>query len=150
MDDIQSFQALYIYAVTAVVLCVNLIIIWAYSGAVRAKTKLAINPEDAEQFKTTLKDLDPPEVARVLRAHANANASIIPFLVLGLVYVLIGGTPGTAKIIFGIFTVGRILHSIAYLAGKQPWRTIFFGIASLALGALIVVIIMRLCQGSFQ
>jgi microsomal prostaglandin-E synthase 1 len=150
MDNIQSFQALYVYAVTALVLCVNLIIIWAYSGAVRAKTKIAINAEDAERFKTKLEDLDPPEVARVLRVHANAQASIFPFLILGLVYVLIGGTAGTAKIIFGIFAVARILHSIAYLAGKQPWRTIFFAIASLALGALIVVTAMKLCQGSFQ
>lgn len=150
MDNIQSFQALYVYAVTALVLSVNLIIIWSYSGAVRAKTKTAINAEDAHTFKTTLKDLDPPEVARVLRVHANAQASIFPFLILGLIYVLIGGTAGTAKIIFGIFTIARLLHSIAYLAGKQPWRTIFFAIASLALGALMVVIIVKLCQGSFQ
>ncbi|MEO7111857.1 MAG: MAPEG family protein [Polyangiaceae bacterium] len=150
MDNIQSFEALYVYALTAVVLCVNLIIIWTYSGAVRLKTKIAINPEDAERFKTKLEDLDPPEVARVLRAHANAQASIIPFLILGLVYVLIGGAASTAKIIFGIFTVARLLHSIVYLAGKQPWRTIFFGISSLALGALIVVTVIKICQGTFQ
>lgn len=150
MDNIQSFQALYVYAVTALVLCVNLIILWTYSGYVRTKTKVAINAEDAERFNAKLEDFDPPEVARVLRVHANAQASIFPFLILGLVYVLIGGTASTAKIIFGIFAVARILHSIAYLAGKQPWRTIFFAIASLALGALIVVTVMKLCQGSFQ
>jgi prostaglandin-E synthase 1 len=150
MDNLESFQALYVYAVTALILSTNLIIVWSYSGLVRARTKIAINPEDAQRFKTKLEDFDPPEVRRVLRAHANANANIIPFLILGLVYVLIGGTAGTAKIIFGIFTVARLLHSIAYLAGRQPWRTIFFSIAALAMGALMVVIIMRLAQGSFQ
>jgi uncharacterized MAPEG superfamily protein len=150
MDNIQSFQALYAYAITAIVLCTNLLILWIYSGTVRSKTKIAINPEDAEQFKTRLEEFDPPEVRRVLRAHANAQAAIVPFLILGLVYVLIGGTASTAKIIFAIFTVARLLHSIAYLAAKQPWRSIFFVIASLALGALLVVTVIKLCQGSFQ
>jgi microsomal prostaglandin-E synthase 1 len=150
MDNIQSFQALYAYALTALVLTTNLIILWVYSGVVRSKTKVAINPEDADQFKTKLEEFDPPEVRRVLRAHANAQASIFPFLFLGLVYVLIGGTASTAKIIFGIFTIARLLHSIVYLAAKQPWRSIMFGIASLALGALIVVTAIKLCQGSFQ
>lgn len=150
MENIQSFEALYVYAITAIVLSVNLIILWTYSGSVRGKTKISINPEDAKQFKTELQDFHPPPVARVLRAHANAQANIIPFLILGLVYVLIGGAASTAKIIFGIFTVARLLHSIAYLAGKQPWRSIFFGIASLAMGALVVVMIIKLSQGSFQ
>ena len=150
MDNLQSFGSLYVYAITALVLCANMIIIWSYSGAVRFKTKIAINPEDAERFGTKLEALDPPEVARVLRVNANAQANVIPFLILGLVFVLIGGTAGTAKIIFGIFTVARLLHSIAYLAAKQPWRTIFFSIGALAMGALIVAIVMRLMQGSFQ
>ena len=150
MDNIQSFQALYAYALTAIVLSVNLLILWIYSGSVRSKTKTAINPEDADTFKAKLAEFDPPEVRRVLRAHTNALSNIVPFLILGLVYVLIGGTAGTAKIIFGIFTVARLCHSIAYLAGKQPWRSIFFGISSLALGALIVVNVIKLVQGTFQ
>jgi glutathione S-transferase len=150
MDNIQSFEALYAYAVTALVLCFNMLIIWSYSGLVRFKTKTAINAEDAERFKTKLEDLDPPEVARVLRVMNNAYANVIPFLILGLVFVLIGGPAGTARMIFGIFTVARLLHSIAYLAAKQPWRTIFYSIAAGAMGWLIVAIILRLVHGSFQ
>jgi prostaglandin-E synthase 1 len=148
MDNIQSFEALYAYAVTALVLCINMIIIWSYSGYVRFKTKIAINPEDAERFKTKLEDFDPPEVARVLRVMNNASANVIPFLILGLVFVLIGGPASTAKMIFGIFAVARLLHSIAYLAAKQPWRTIFFTIGSIATVWLIVAIIQRLAHGS--
>ncbi|MND01248.1 MAPEG family protein [compost metagenome] len=36
----------------------------------------------------------------------------------------------------GIFALARWLHSYAYLAGKQPWRTIFFvtgGLTTIAL-----------------
>jgi microsomal prostaglandin-E synthase 1 len=148
MDNIQSFEALYAYAVTALVLSINMMIIWSYSGFVRFKTKTTHNSEDAERFKTKVEDLDPPEVARVIRVMNNAQANVIPFLILGLVFVLIGGPAGTAKMIFGIFTVARLLHSIVYLAAKQPWRTIFYTIGAGATAWLIVAIVLRLVHGS--
>jgi uncharacterized MAPEG superfamily protein len=86
-------------------------------------------------------------VARVLRVHANAQATIHPFLVLGLVFVLAGGSGTVAKVLFGIFTVARLLHSCVYLKGKQPWRTIFFIVSGLALIALAVAIVWLLTQG---
>jgi len=125
------------YAVSSVALCCNLIFLWAYSGAVRNKVKSTPNPEDATRFGAALSDIDPPEVMRVLRAHANAQASIGPFLALGLVYVLAGGPPSPAFIYFTVFTAARWLHSWAYLGAKQPLRTIAFVVASLSLLALI-------------
>jgi prostaglandin-E synthase 1 len=126
-----------VYAISCVVLSANLVFLWGYSGAVRAKTKTAINKEDAERRGAALERLDPPEVARVLRAHANAQATIYPFLFLGLVFVLAGGSAGFAMVVFGIFVVARILHSVVYLAGKQPWRTLLFIISGLAILALM-------------
>jgi prostaglandin-E synthase 1 len=132
------------YAVTLLVLSANLIVLWALSGAARNSSKAAINPEDAALFKVPLLAQDPPAVARVLRAHANAQATIYPFLFLGLTYVLVGGSTRAAWIIFAIFVVARIVHSIVYLAGKQPWRTIAFAVSGLALIALAVALIWRL------
>ena len=134
------------YAVTSVALSGNLLFLWAYSGAARNKGKSTPNPEDAPRFGATLSDIDPPAIARVLRAHANAQASIVPFLALGLVYVLAGGPPGAAYIYFTVFTVARGLHSWAYLGARQPLRTIFFVVASLPLLALMVhVVCLLLC-----
>jgi prostaglandin-E synthase 1 len=132
------------YAVTLLVLSANLVVLWAASGAARNASKAAINPEDAALFKVPLLAQDPPAVARVLRAHANAQATIYPFLFLGLTYVLVGGSALVAWIIFAIFVVARIVHSIVYLAGKQPWRTIAFSVSGLALIALAVALIWRL------
>src|SRR5580704_6334057 len=97
------------YAVTLLVLSANLIVLWALSGAARNSSKAAINPEDAALFKVPLLAQDPPAVARVLRAHANAQATIYPFLFLGLTYVLVGGSTRVAWIIFAIFVVARIV-----------------------------------------
>jgi uncharacterized MAPEG superfamily protein len=147
MDNWLSNSTFVVYAATCLVLCLNLLFLWAYSGAVRAKTKTAINAEDAARFGSPHKEFDPPEVARVLRAHSNAQASIYPFLLLGLVFVLAGGSSESAKIIFGIFTGARILHSIVYLAGKQPWRTILFLVGGLATLALMGEIVWLIVEG---
>jgi prostaglandin-E synthase 1 len=106
-----------------------------------------INKEDAERFGAALEHHDPPEIARVLRAHANGQAMIYPFLFLGLVFVLAGGSPGFAKIDFGIFLVARITHSIVYLAGKQPWRTLSFVVSGLAMIALMGDIVWLVIRG---
>jgi prostaglandin-E synthase 1 len=127
-----------IYAITCLVLCGNLLFLWAYSGAKRGKARTSPNEEDVAIFGASLSEADPPSVARVLRAHRNAQASIYPFLLLGLVFVLAGGTRVPAAFLFGIFTVARLLHSVAYLEGKQPWRTFFFVVGGFATIALML------------
>jgi prostaglandin-E synthase 1 len=147
MHSLLSEPAFTAYVVMGLILSLNLLVVWAYSGAVRGKTKTAINKEDADQFKTPLVEEHPPEVARVLRAHANAEANIYPFLFLGLVFVLAGGSATTAEIIFGVFTLARVVHSFVYLAGKQPWRSLAYGVGGLATVALMVSIVLLLVRG---
>ena len=114
------------YVLTCLVLSLNLLMLWVSSGAIRAQGGVAVNPEDGARYGAPMSELDPPAVARFLRAHRNAEATIYPFLLLGLVYVLAGGGTGIAVPIFTIFIVARIAHSIAYLRAIQPWRTICF------------------------
>jgi uncharacterized MAPEG superfamily protein len=132
------------YAITALALSLNLIVLWAMSGVVRTRSKTALNPEDAAQFKVAQSDADPPAVARVLRAHANAEASIYPFLILGLVFVLAGGGYKTGAIIFAVFVVARVLYSVFYIAARQPWRTISFALGGVATLALMIALVIRL------
>jgi uncharacterized MAPEG superfamily protein len=148
MNNSLSNPAFVAYAITCVILSVNVLFLWGYSGFVRYQTKTVMNEEDAVRYGMPLAETDPPAVARVLRVHANAEASIYPFLVLGLVFVLAGGGVRTGAIIFGIFTGARLLHSICYLRGMQPWRTNFFSVGLLATVALIVAIIWLLIQGA--
>ena len=70
--NLSNHPAFVAYAITCVALCCNLIFLWAYRGAARSKAKSTPNPEDASRFSSRLADVDPPEIARVLRAHANA------------------------------------------------------------------------------
>jgi prostaglandin-E synthase 1 len=141
MNDYLNNPVFQIYTISCLVLCLNLLFLWGYSGAVRAKVMKTPNEEDVSQFGGALAEIDPPPIARVLRAHRNAQANIYPFLLLGLVFVLMGGTRAHALILFGTFTVARLVHSFVYLKAMQPWRTVFFTIGGLATIALMLDIV---------
>jgi uncharacterized MAPEG superfamily protein len=128
------------YVLACLVLSLNLLMLWVFSGSIRAKGGVAINPEDGARYGAPVSELDPPAVARLLRAHRNAEATIYPFLLLGLLYVLVGGGAAIAVPIFAIFVAARIAHSIVYLKAMQPWRTIAFGVSLLAILALVVAL----------
>lgn len=144
MNNLLGNPTFLAYALACVVLCANLLFLWAYSGVARNNVKSTPNAEDAIRPGVTLAPADPAEIARVLRAHSNAQANIHPFLALGLVYVLAGGGAGLGAAYFGIFCVARLLHSYTYLTGKQPWRTLCFAVAFLAMLALMVNVIVLL------
>ena len=129
------------YVLTCLVLSLNLLMLWVSSGAIRARSGVAINSEDGARYGVHVSELDPPAVARLLRAHRNGEATIYPFLLLGLVYVLAGGRAGIAIPIFTIFIFARIAHSIVYLRAMQPWRTIAFAASLLAIFALMAAVL---------
>jgi prostaglandin-E synthase 1 len=143
MPVLAANPAFVAYAVSVLVLSANLLFLWAYSGSVRGKTKTTPNKEDSKGG-ASLVESEPPEVARVLRAHKNAMANIVPFAILGLVYVLAGGNATVAVAVFGVFTFARLAHSFAYLGGKQPWRSIWFGLGGLATLTLMGFIVRAL------
>lgn len=127
------------YALSMIVLCGNLLYLWARSGALRGRSKTVMNPEDLGTVArgATLVPTDPPEVARVLRAHGNAMALTVPFALLGLLYVMAGGPALPAQLGFGAFVATRIAHAYAYLHELQPWRTISFAVSGVVALALL-------------
>lgn len=142
----SSNSTLLAYLCTTIVLSLNLLLLWISSGAVRARGGVAINPEDGARYGVPVSETDPPEVARYLRAHRNAEAITYPFLFLGLVYALVGGSASTAVPIFAIFAMARIAHAIVYLRAIQPWRTITFATSLLAIAALMTATILVLVR----
>jgi prostaglandin-E synthase 1 len=138
---IAAYPAFLAYAATCVVLCLNLLMLWVSSGAIRARGGVAINPEDGARYDVPVSECDPPNVARLLRAHRNAEATIYPFLLLGLLYVFAGGRAAIAIPIFTVFVVARIVHSIVYLKAMQPWRSIAFAVSLLAIVALMGAVV---------
>jgi uncharacterized MAPEG superfamily protein len=146
MSPVTANPAFLAYALTAIVLSLNLLGLWVLSGARRARGGVAINSEDGARFGVPVSPMDPPEVARYLRAHRNAEATIYPFLLVGIVYVLAGGGAAGAIWLFSIFVAARIAHTIVYLRALQPWRTITFASSLLAILALILATLYTLAS----
>jgi uncharacterized membrane protein YecN with MAPEG domain len=136
--------AIQVYVVFTALLAANLLGLWIFSGTIRGKTKTTLNEEDARTILqgSKLTEVEPPEIQRALRAHANAMANIIPFLFLGQLYVMIAAP--RAAIVLAVcstFTIARYGHSFAYLRGTQPWRSIFFVIGVLATVAVLILLL---------
>ena len=132
-----------IYALFAAGLCTLLILIDSSGGAVRARTKTTPNEEDAGSVAKGAQVVadDPEKVARVMRAHRNAMANIVPFLILIFIYVALGATPQWVVGLCSAFTAMRVAHAVAYINGVQPWRTASFALGQTCTGIAIVQIV---------
>lgn len=101
------------------------------------------NPEDFRMLNIQMdeKKLEPnQDVERVRRCHLNDLENVIPFVLVGLLYVTTKPDPGKAALHFRLFAGFRIFHTVAYLlALPQPSRAFGF------LGGWITTASMAIC-----
>jgi len=84
------------------------------------------NPEDLSyaKNKSAVVSTD-PDVERIRRNHLNDIENIVPFVLVGFLYVGTNPDRDLALWHFRIFFVSRLLHTLTYqLALPQPSRTI--------------------------
>ncbi len=122
-----------IYALFATGLCLLLLGIDGAGGVVRTRSKTAVNVEDTSTVAKGAKlvESDPEGVARVMRAHRNALANVIPFLLVMFFYVALGATATAVLVLCATFSVARLVHAVAYIRAVQPFRTLFFVIGQI-------------------
>src|SRR5271169_4184270 len=115
------------YALTTVILFFKMFANSIVQGIGRVNSKTFVTAEDAEFFAHVPPAPDEaPIVKRAAMVWRNDLENIPIFLFLGLIYVTLGCWPEGAFIYFSIFAAARILHTIAYLRGMQPARTLFY------------------------
>jgi uncharacterized MAPEG superfamily protein len=120
------------YVITSTLLGAHLLLMALWTGTVRVFRKEWVNREDAEFNKAKLTEVEHPDVARVKRAHLNGIENLIPFLIVGALYVAFANPSATAAAIYlWTFTAVRLAHTFFYLAQKQPFRTITFAVGVL-------------------
>jgi glutathione S-transferase len=118
------------YALIAVILFFKMLALSTVQALARTGAKSFPNPEDAKFFGRGVAPAadELPIVKRAAAAWRNDLENIPIFLFLAMIYVTLGCWPGGAFIYFSIFVVARIMHTIMYLRGIQPARTIFYGL----------------------
>ncbi|XP_035664178.1 microsomal glutathione S-transferase 1-like [Branchiostoma floridae] len=135
------------YATHACLVILKMFVVARYTSFIRCRVGVFTNPEDSKTFNkffdTNAKfRLDNPDVERVRRLHLNDLENIPAFLAVGLLYVLTGPSPRVALWHFRVFTAARCLHTVSYLAGAQPWRTLFFNAGMISTLSMVVQVLM--------
>ena len=125
--------ALHWYSLCVVALFLKMFGLSVYQGFHRIGTRTFVNPDDAAVFNKLPAAEELPQVQRVAKAWLNDLENIPIFIGLGTAYVLTGASPGAATWLFSTFTIARILHTLMYLLGLQPWRTITYAVGILCL-----------------
>ena len=125
-----------VYALCVVVLCVKMVAISCYQGFYRISSLAFTNSEDARYFNRPVHHHELPQVCRAAKAWANDLENIPLFFVLGGLCCVLATWSVPAIGLFCLFTVARVLHTVLYLAGWQPWRTVAYAVGIVCLSGL--------------
>jgi uncharacterized MAPEG superfamily protein len=127
------------YMASAVVLGFNLLVLANNTALSRAKANEVINPEDKKlnAKADVVLNAGNEKTDRYKRAHRNALENIPLFLITGFLLTTTTISFTFAAVLLGVFTGARVLHSICYIGGIQPFRTAMFGI-----GAVVQAIVL--------
>lgn len=133
-------SALPAFAIGVVVLCLKMFALSCYQGYFRLRLVAFTNPEDAAVFQRPAQAVECPQVLRAARAWANDLENIPLFFALCGLAIALDASPTLCAWLSTLFTFARVLHTVAYLAGVQPWRTVFYGVGILCLLGLSAIV----------
>lgn len=146
--SIFAIPAVRLFALVAVLLVVKMVAVANYTSYLRIRRRVYATPEDY-----TLQGLAPrgtvdADIERVRRAHQNDLENVLPFLILGLLYALTDPSMFTARLYFIGFLIARVFHSVFYIAGLQPHRTIAFTLGAAFSVAMMVSLLVALARAA--
>ncbi|MBJ6761613.1 MAPEG family protein [Myxococcaceae bacterium JPH2] len=134
-----------LYALCTVALLLKMQAVGVATGVVRMRRGVVTNAEDAQRKPGAIQvaTSEHPDVERVQRAHRNDLENIPPFLMLSLLAVLMGAAEGVTAASLVVFTLARVGHSVTYVKGIQPWRSVSYGVGLLAQLVVMALVVQR-------
>jgi glutathione S-transferase len=138
MPDVLADPVVRLYAVVYILLVVKMAAVGGYTSVLRIGRKVFATPEDYRlQGLAPRPSLD-EDIERVRRAHRNDLENILPFFVVGFLFLLTRPSMASAAVYLVGYLLARTLHSIFYLRALQPHRTIAFTAGGLLTLAMMV------------
>ncbi len=133
MNTLAALPAFTAYSVSLLILGANLVGLANATALTRAQHDEVINPEDRKlnDKASVVFEQGNDKTARYRRAHRNALENTPVFMITAFVLTLMGESATVAAALFYPYAAFRILHSICYVKGIQPFRTVFFVLALL-------------------
>ncbi|MFO0660423.1 MAG: MAPEG family protein [Polyangiaceae bacterium] len=139
--DLPAFKPFVLFSV---LLVFKMFFVGVITANRRRLSKVVANPEDVGVNPGSHAEAqEAPETLRAKRAHQNDLENVPGFLMLALIFTLMGGSATGGWAYFGTYFAARTLHSFFYLNQLQPWRTIAFGLGQLTLLGVAVQLLMR-------
>ncbi|XP_060661878.1 microsomal glutathione S-transferase 1 isoform X3 [Drosophila nasuta] len=132
------------YLFWATVLVVKMLLMSLLTALQRFRYKIFPNEEDLF-FKNIEVQFDDPHVERVRRAHRNDMENILPYFIMGLIYLSTDPNPTVACNLFRVAAVARILHTLVYAVYPvpQPSRILAFATMLLITFYMAAVVALR-------
>jgi len=122
MIDIANSPLFLVFAVVLILETLKTLGLGTATALRRQKTSRYINPEDAKWLGGEAVEVDHPDAARMFRAQRNNLENLVPFSLLGILYIIIGANLYAGIVYFTLFFMGRIAHTYAYLSEKPKFR----------------------------
>ena len=143
MNALLTDPVLRVFGACVAILAIKMLATANYTGILRTVRRTYATPEDYRFFGQEPVPKTDEQIERIRRAHHNDLENILPFFAVGFLYALTGPSYGVAWWLFVSFTVARLVHTAAYVAGLQPWRTIAFAVAQIALYLMAIILLVR-------
>uniref|UniRef100_A0A3F2YU05 Microsomal glutathione S-transferase 1 n=2 Tax=Anopheles christyi TaxID=43041 RepID=A0A3F2YU05_9DIPT len=121
--------ALGVYIFWSSVLVLKMLLMSPLTSLYRIRNMAFASPEDTVMIsKKLVPKYDDQDVERVRRAHRNDLENILPFFVIGFLYLLTNPAPWLAINLYRVVAASRILHTIVYAVVPipQPARFLAF------------------------
>ena len=119
MTLVEPTPLLLPFAAALVLLVYKAQILGAATAATRGKLGKHVTPEDADWLGGEHAFPDAPEVRRLGRMHMNDLEALVPFAIVGSLYVVSGASYVAGLVYFAAFPLVRFVHSFAY-ASRHP------------------------------
>ena len=127
-----------LYVVVYILLALKMVAVGSYTSILRLRRRVYATPEDYRLQGMTPTAARDEDIERVRRAHQNDLENILPFFVLGFLFLMTRPSVTAASIYLIGYLIARTLHSIFYIRGLQPHRTIAFTLGGVLTLAMIV------------
>ncbi|HEY8517866.1 MAG TPA: MAPEG family protein [Candidatus Binatia bacterium] len=139
--DVLAIPAVRVFAFWYLILAAKMLVLIFLISRARMRAGVFVSPEDYAMAgrERPLAPVPDEHIERLRRALANDVENILPFFGIGLLYALSGPSLIWARILLAGFAVARIVHTVAYVRGMQPHRSLAFVIGMVCLWWMLLV-----------
>ncbi|MCV2369166.1 MAPEG family protein [Roseateles oligotrophus] len=125
-SSVLAYTALPAFTLALVALFTKTTLISVLQVVSRVRAGIYPIPEDARLMRRRTADAEADFVRRCANVWRNDTENLPLFFALAFAYTLLGAPAESAAQLFGAYVLLRYAHTVVFLLGLQPWRTVLY------------------------